>query len=92
MSLGTTAQRPLDNMKNASWCMLRMLPIIPYRTYLTLALVCMCCRLGVSTKVINSVLQDGVILGDGCTVQNSILCAGVQVKDKALLKDCQVCS
>lgn len=48
-------------------------------------------RLGASTKVINSVLQDNVVVGDGCSIQNSILCSGVHVKDKATVKDCQVC-
>jgi translation initiation factor eIF-2B subunit gamma len=40
--------------------------------------------------VINSVLMDGVALGDGAHVQNSVLCAGAAVGDGAALKECQV--
>ncbi len=48
------------------------------------------CRLGANVKITNSVLQDNVVVGDGCTIQNSILCAGAVVKERATLKDCQV--
>ncbi len=48
------------------------------------------CRLGANVKIINSVLQDNVVVGDGVTVQNTILCAGAMVKERATLKDCQV--
>jgi len=47
-------------------------------------------RLGASAKVINSVLQDGVVVGDGCIVQNSTLCCNAKVEEKAIVKDCQV--
>jgi translation initiation factor eIF-2B subunit gamma len=50
------------------------------------------CRLGVNAKVINSVIHDSVVVGDGVTVQNTILCSGVVVREKATLKDCQVAS
>jgi ADP-glucose pyrophosphorylase len=40
--------------------------------------------------VLNSVLLDGVVVGDNATVQGSVLAAGVVVKERASLKDCQV--
>lgn len=48
-------------------------------------------RLGAGVKVINSVLMDGTILGDGCHVQMSVLCAGATLQERVSLKDCQVC-
>lgn len=47
-------------------------------------------RLGINVKVINSVLMDNVVVADNCTIQNSILCSGVQLKERASVKDCQV--
>lgn len=41
-------------------------------------------------KVLNSVLQDGVTVGDGCHIQNSILCSGSVIMERASVKDCQV--
>ncbi len=35
-------------------------------------------------------LMDGVVLGDGAAVQNSVLCRGAAVQAGASLKDCQV--
>ncbi|MEW5317384.1 MAG: hypothetical protein WDW38_008684 [Sanguina aurantia] len=46
--------------------------------------------LGVGAKVLNSVLQDGVTVGDGCHIQNSILCSGAVILERASVKDCQV--
>jgi translation initiation factor eIF-2B subunit gamma len=34
--------------------------------------------------------MDGVSLGDGVHVQNSVLCGGASVQDGAALKDCHV--
>lgn len=34
--------------------------------------------------------MDGVALGDGVHVQNTVLCAGARVLDGAALKDCHV--
>lgn len=42
-------------------------------------------RLGTNVKVLNSVLMEGVTVGDGCTIQNSILCAGVQVRAHVII-------
>lgn len=41
-------------------------------------------------KVINSVILDGVVVGDGAHIQNSIVCPGANVQAGATLKDCQV--
>ncbi len=35
--------------------------------------------------------MDNVVVADNCTIQNSILCSGVQLKERASVKDCQVC-
>ena len=35
-------------------------------------------------------LMDNVVVGDNCTIQNSILGSGVQLKERASVKDCQV--
>jgi translation initiation factor eIF-2B subunit gamma len=48
------------------------------------------CRLGAAVKVINSVIMDGVTIGDGAHIQNSVLCVRAVVQDRASLKDCQV--
>ena len=34
--------------------------------------------------------MDNVVVGDNCTIQNSILSNGVQLKERAAVKDCQV--
>ena len=34
--------------------------------------------------------MDNVVVGDNCTIQNSILGSGVQLKERASVKDCQV--
>ena len=38
------------------------------------------CSLGSNVKLINSVLMDRVVVEDGCTVQNCILCSGSHVQ------------
>ena len=38
------------------------------------------CRLGANVKIINSVLMDGVIVDDGCHVQNSLICCGAHLQ------------
>ncbi len=38
------------------------------------------CQLGANVKIINSVLMDGVIVDDGCHVQNSIICGGAHLQ------------
>lgn len=48
------------------------------------------CRLGTNVKVINSVLMDGVIVGDAAHIQNSVVCPGANVQAGGTLKDCQV--
>jgi NDP-sugar pyrophosphorylase family protein len=47
-------------------------------------------RLGANVKVINCVLMDGVVIGDGSHIQNSIICSGAAVQERCSLKDCQV--
>lgn len=34
--------------------------------------------------------MDGVEIGEGCSIQNSLLAAGATIKDRASLKDCSV--
>lgn len=41
-------------------------------------------------QVINSVVMEGVRVGDGAHIQGSILCAGVTMEPHASLRDCQV--
>ena len=38
------------------------------------------CRLGANVKIINSVLMDGIVVDDGCHVQNSIVCSGAHLQ------------
>ncbi len=40
--------------------------------------------------MINSVLMNDVVVADNCVVQNSVLSSGVQCKERASVKDCQV--
>lgn len=46
--------------------------------------------MGTSTKIINSVLLDNVTVGEGCHLQNSVICSGATLCDRVTLKDCQV--
>jgi translation initiation factor eIF-2B subunit gamma len=41
-------------------------------------------------KVINSVLLEGVRVGEGAHIQNSVLCEGAVVREGAQVKDCRV--
>lgn len=34
--------------------------------------------------------MNHVTIGDGCSIQNSIICSNVQLQDRVVLKDCQV--
>lgn len=62
------------------------------------SMICICLHMSLSdlmaiqcrAQVINSVLMDGVRVGDGAHIQGSILCAGVRVEPHASLRDCQV--
>lgn len=74
LCIGTLMLRP-----EISRSQLRSLSILSSRQ------VCALCA-----QVLNSVLQDNVVVADGVTIQNTILCAGVVVKERAALKDCQV--
>ena len=38
------------------------------------------CTLGANVKLINSVVMDRVTIGDGCQVQNCILCSGAHLQ------------
>ena len=40
-------------------------------------------------QVINSVLMDGVIIGEHSHIQNSIVCRGTHIHDHASLRNCQ---
>ena len=48
------------------------------------------CVLGNNVKIVNAVIMDGVVGGDGSHIQNCVLCRGVKVGEKATLKDCHV--
>lgn len=41
-------------------------------------------------QIVNSVVMDHATIGDGCTVQGSVICSNVQLQERATLKDCQV--
>lgn len=34
--------------------------------------------------------MDHVTIGDGCSIQASVICSNVQLQDRVVLKDCQV--
>ncbi|KAL0285300.1 UNVERIFIED_CONTAM: Translation initiation factor eIF-2B subunit gamma [Sesamum calycinum] len=46
--------------------------------------------LGSKTTIANSVVLNHVTIGDGCSIQGSIICSNVQLQERAVLKDCQV--
>ncbi|KAE9462313.1 hypothetical protein C3L33_05767, partial [Rhododendron williamsianum] len=46
--------------------------------------------IGSNVKVVNSVIMDHVTIGDGCSIQGSVICSNVQLQDRVVLKDCQV--
>ena len=48
------------------------------------------CRIGANVKILNSVLLDGCVVGDGVHLQGSVLAFDVTVGSKAQLRDCQV--
>lgn len=41
-------------------------------------------------QVVNSVLMNHVTIGDGCSVQGSVICSDVQLQERVVLRDCQV--
>ncbi len=46
--------------------------------------------LGNNVKIVNAVIMDGVVVGEGSHIQNCVLCPGVKVGERATLKDCHV--
>jgi len=34
--------------------------------------------------------MNHVTIGDGCSIQGSVICSNVQLQERATLKDCQV--
>jgi translation initiation factor eIF-2B subunit gamma len=42
--------------------------------------------------VVNSVVMNHVTIGDGCSIQGSVICSNAQLQERAVLKDCQVLS
>ncbi|KAI3775992.1 hypothetical protein L1987_45752 [Smallanthus sonchifolius] len=40
--------------------------------------------------VVNSVIMNHVTIGDGCSIQGSIISSNVQLQERAVLKDCQI--
>lgn len=43
-------------------------------------------------QVANSVIMNHVTIGDGCSIQGSVICSNVQLQERVNLKDCQVIS
>lgn len=43
-------------------------------------------------QVVNSIVMDHVTIGDGCSIQGSVICSNVQLQERVVLKDCQVIS
>ena len=41
-------------------------------------------------QVVNSIVMNHVTIGDGCSIQGSVICSNVQLQERAVLKDCQV--
>lgn len=41
-------------------------------------------------QIVNSVVMNHVTIGDGCSVQGSVVCSNVQLQERATLRDCQV--
>lgn len=41
-------------------------------------------------QVVNSVVMNHVTIGDGCSIQGSVICSNVQLQERVVLKDCQV--
>lgn len=41
-------------------------------------------------QVVNSVVMNHVTVGDGCSIQGSVICSNVQLQERVALKDCQV--
>ena len=48
------------------------------------------CKLGNGVKIINAVLHDGVNVGDGVTIQGSVVANDAHLMEKAVIKECQV--
>ncbi|KAF2291801.1 hypothetical protein GH714_035665 [Hevea brasiliensis] len=40
--------------------------------------------------VVNSVIMNHVTIGDGCSIQGSVICSNVHLQERVGLKDCQV--
>ncbi len=36
--------------------------------------------------------MNHVAIGDGCSIQGSVICSNVQLQERVILKDCQVIS
>ncbi|KAH9741830.1 NTP transferase domain-containing protein [Citrus sinensis] len=47
-------------------------------------------ELGSKTTVVNSVVMNHVTIGDGCSIQGSVICSNAQLQERVALKDCQV--
>lgn len=43
-------------------------------------------------QVVNSVVMNHVTIGDGCSIQGSVICSNVQLQERVVLRDCQVSS
>jgi translation initiation factor eIF-2B subunit gamma len=43
------------------------------------------------SQIVNSVVMNHVVIEDGCHIQGSVVCNNVQLQERAVLKDCQVC-
>lgn len=41
-------------------------------------------------QVVNSVVMNHVTIGDGCSIQGSVICSNAQLQERVALKDCQV--
>lgn len=43
-------------------------------------------------QIVNSIVMNHVTIGDGCSIQGSVVCSNVQLQERVVLKDCQVLS
>ena len=43
-------------------------------------------------QIVNSIVMNHVTIGDGCSIQGSVVCSNVQLLERVVLKDCQVTS
>ncbi|CAA7044761.1 unnamed protein product [Microthlaspi erraticum] len=47
-------------------------------------------RLQCEGWVVNSVVMDHATIGDGCSIQGSVICSHAQLQERVALRDCQV--